>query len=77
MPIRKIFRIKSDINHYTDFLKFGEIKIEIHIPISQNLAKNHYTEFFKIQNLAKIKKHNYYIDFLKFRIKSNTNHYEI
>ena len=46
--LKKIFRTKSDTNHYTDLLKFSEIKIEIHIPISQNLAKNHYTEFFKI-----------------------------
>ena len=60
MLIGKIFRIKSDTNHYIDLLKFSEIKIEIHIPISQSSAKNHYTEFFKIQNLAKIKTQSLY-----------------
>ncbi len=58
--LKKIFRTKSDTNHYTNLLKFSEIKIEIHIPISQNSAKNHYTEFFKIQNLAKIKTQSLY-----------------
>ncbi len=77
MLIKKIFRTKLDINYYIDLLKFSEIKIKIHILIFQNLAKNHYTEFFKIQNMVKIKKYNHYINFLKFRIKSNIIHYKI